>query len=257
MSTTTDNLGMFLYVPASDGAQTFNIDRCISDNFKLLDKMLNIYSYDSTFTYSSGMFVMDDGIIYRSLTDNNVGKALTNTTYWEKVLFDNTTNLMNILRPIGQPIMRLDDTIFDDERRLEGAEVSRETYSSLFAIYGTTYGVGDGSTTFNLPDYRGRVAWGTSAGSFGYINAGLPNITGRWTVSGADGNNPSLRGAFYRYGTHTSAGKGHNSGQSQPTIGFDASLPSATNINANGIYRDDCYTVQPPAIRVRFVTRYK
>jgi microcystin-dependent protein len=35
-----------------------------------------------------------------------------------------------------------------------GAAVSRATYSALFARIGTTYGVGDGSTTFNLPDYR-------------------------------------------------------------------------------------------------------
>lgn len=38
-----------------------------------------------------------------------------------------------------------------------GQAVSRTTYSALFAIISTTYGVGDGSTTFNLPDLRGRV----------------------------------------------------------------------------------------------------
>lgn len=38
-----------------------------------------------------------------------------------------------------------------------GAAVSRATYASLFAVIGTTYGSGDGSTTFNLPDSRGRV----------------------------------------------------------------------------------------------------
>ncbi len=38
-----------------------------------------------------------------------------------------------------------------------GAAVSRTTYADLFAVIGTTYGIGDGSTTFNLPDSRGRV----------------------------------------------------------------------------------------------------
>lgn len=38
-----------------------------------------------------------------------------------------------------------------------GQNVSRTSYSSLFSVIGTTYGVGDGSTTFNLPDLRGRV----------------------------------------------------------------------------------------------------
>lgn len=41
-----------------------------------------------------------------------------------------------------------------------GQAVSRTTYADLFTALGTTYGAGDGSTTFNLPDMRGRVAAG-------------------------------------------------------------------------------------------------
>ena len=37
----------------------------------------------------------------------------------------------------------------------DGSEVSREAYSELFAVLGTKAGAGDGSTTFNLPDFRG------------------------------------------------------------------------------------------------------
>ena len=40
----------------------------------------------------------------------------------------------------------------------DGSAVSRTTYAALFAVIGTTYGAGDGSTTFNLPDSRGRTA---------------------------------------------------------------------------------------------------
>lgn len=39
-----------------------------------------------------------------------------------------------------------------------GQAISRTTYAALFAAMGTTYGTGDGSTTFNLPDRRGRVS---------------------------------------------------------------------------------------------------
>ena len=42
----------------------------------------------------------------------------------------------------------------------DGSAVSRATYYALFAAIATTYGAGDGSTTFNLPDLRGRVAAG-------------------------------------------------------------------------------------------------
>jgi microcystin-dependent protein len=41
-----------------------------------------------------------------------------------------------------------------------GQAVSRTTYDNLFAVIGTTYGAGDGSTTFNLPDLRGRAVAG-------------------------------------------------------------------------------------------------
>jgi microcystin-dependent protein len=47
----------------------------------------------------------------------------------------------------------------------DGSVVSRTTYASLFAIIGTIYGAGDGSTTFNLPDLRGRVPAGLDAGA--------------------------------------------------------------------------------------------
>lgn len=44
----------------------------------------------------------------------------------------------------------------------DGSSISRSTYSELFGLIGTTYGTGDGSTTFNLPDLSGRVALGCS-----------------------------------------------------------------------------------------------
>lgn len=53
-----------------------------------------------------------------------------------------------------------------------GAAVSRTTYSALFSIIGTAFGTGDGSTTFNLPDYTNRVAQGLGTG---YVEAGLPD----------------------------------------------------------------------------------
>lgn len=42
----------------------------------------------------------------------------------------------------------------------DGSAVSRTTYADLFTLVSTSYGIGDGSTTFNLPDYRGRAGIG-------------------------------------------------------------------------------------------------
>ena len=44
--------------------------------------------------------------------------------------------------------------------KANGAAISRASYSSLFSAIGTTYGVGDGSTTFNIPDLRGEFLRG-------------------------------------------------------------------------------------------------
>lgn len=155
---------------------------------------------------------------------------------------------------IGQPIIRLNDELNSDEIRLEGAEVSRDTYASLFAIYGTTYGAGDGVLTFNLPDFRDRTIWGSD--SFGYVEAGLPNITGkssyRTYTQGA--NNPSQlqNGCIIQGGDN-------GSWWGRPTSEAGGNYFTHLSIDAsksNDIY-GNADTVRPPAIKVRVVTRYK
>src|SRR3990167_3176576 len=47
----------------------------------------------------------------------------------------------------------------------DGTAVSRTTYAALFTAIGTTFGTGDGSTTFNVPDLRGRAPIGIGTGS--------------------------------------------------------------------------------------------
>ena len=49
----------------------------------------------------------------------------------------------------------------------DGTAVSRTTYASLFAVVSTTFGSGDGSTTFNLPNYTGRMPYGATIGTIG------------------------------------------------------------------------------------------
>ena len=46
----------------------------------------------------------------------------------------------------------------------DGAEVDRTTFADLFGVIGTSHGEGDGATTFNLPDYRGRFLRGVDSG---------------------------------------------------------------------------------------------
>ena len=72
-----------------------------------------------------------------------------------------------------------------------GQAISRTTYAALFALVGTTFGGGDGSTTFNLPDLRGRVPagvdnmGGAAAGRIGTVATDAGTIVG--TTLGSTG----------------------------------------------------------------------
>lgn len=82
----------------------------------------------------------------------------------------------------------------------DGSAVSRTTYAALFAIVGTTYGAGNGSTTFNLPDLRGKIPVGRDSGQTEFdvlgetggaktqalTQANLPNITGALGLHGGE-----------------------------------------------------------------------
>lgn len=55
----------------------------------------------------------------------------------------------------------------------DGSAVSRTVYTTLFTVIGTTYGSGDGSTTFNVPNIKGRVVTGYDAAQSEFQTIGL------------------------------------------------------------------------------------
>lgn len=81
-----------------------------------------------------------------------------------------------------------------------GAAVSRTDYADLFAVIGTTYGAGDGSTTFNVPDLRGRTVVGQGTGtapdrSFKALGEADGTETHTLTVNEMPAHNHALRSA--------------------------------------------------------------
>lgn len=124
-----------------------------------------------------------------------------------------------------------------------GAAVSRTTYADLFALLSTAFGEGDGSTTFNLPDFRDKTFWGANGNLKEVIAAGLPNLYG--TAGGVS------------LGSHTGV--------------FKNSKSRSENIDGTPYYKafdiifsahdyDSIYgnstTVQPPAIAVNIFIKY-
>lgn len=199
--------------------------------------------YEPNTEYSVGSLVkavnnQGNVTIYKSLTDSNVGRPVTDTAHWSVFQSDGSLALANY--EIGLPQPTFSNNLLANEIWLEGQEVSRTTYANLFAIYGTTYGEGNGTSTFKLPDCRERVLWGST--SFGYKSAGLPNITGTF----ANTDDIYATGAFYVTSQNYGTDDGRNT---QHVYGFDAS-------RSNPIYGNSS-TVQPPAIKCRVKTRFQ
>ena len=143
---------------------------------------------------------------------------------------------LDALMPAGEFVICAGTTLPPRTLLCNGAAVSRTTYSRLFTAIGTKYGSGDGSTTFNLPNLDGRVLQGTSDTSKvgQYLEASLPNITGKITTPGA------CEGAFYVLSDYESLSQG-NLYQMTNKV-FDASLSS--HVYAGGLLQPLALTCQ-------------
>lgn len=122
-----------------------------------------------------------------------------------------------------------------------GQAVSRTTYSALFGVLSTTYGAGDGSTTFNLPDKRDRASFGK--GDMGGTAANrITNQSGGWegdtlgasggaqTHTLTTGEIPSLTGTLQIYISDTTSNPtGSVVGVGQPSKPY-----SSTNVTFTG-----------------------
>ena len=87
--------------------------------------------------------------------------------------------------------------------RCDGAAISRTTYAALFAEIGVSYGAGDGSTTFNIPDYRGRVpvGWDTAVG--GVFADRIPTATANTRTLGSVGGAATVTLTTAQLASHT------------------------------------------------------
>ena len=80
--------------------------------------------------------------------------------YYDGTTWNEVGTTIATLSPTGSIVQFAGSTAPTGWLLCEGQAVSRTTYADLFAIIGTTYGTGNGSTTFNLPNLKGRVPVG-------------------------------------------------------------------------------------------------
>jgi microcystin-dependent protein len=112
-----------------------------------------------------------------------------------------------------------------------GQAVNRTTYATLFTAISTTYGVGDGSTTFNLPDLRGRAVFGEDdmgGSAANRVTAGVSGITG--TTLGAAGGSEAMH--QHNHGI-TDAGHVHSTAFNWATTGGGGTAAQATTSGLN------------------------
>ena len=119
----------------------------------------------------------------------------------------NLTNLPNTGSPTGTVVSFAGASAPGGWLPCDGTAVSRTTYATLFGVVGTTYGAGDGSTTFNLPDLRGRAVIGVGQGS-GLSNRTLAQQVGAETHTLTVGEMPSHNHSFQSYQDGASFGSG-------------------------------------------------
>ena len=131
----------------------------------------------------------------------------------------------------------------------DGGEVSRADYPYLFSVIGTTYGEGDGNTTFNLPNLKDKFIEGAGTNAVGTeMSAGLPNITGDFHTYDYK---PSLAsGAFIKTIANENSSSNVSPTTTDPFTNFEFDASRSNSIYGNSD------TVQPPAICMNYIIKY-
>jgi microcystin-dependent protein len=132
----------------------------------------------------------------------------------------------------------------------DGSAVSRTVYASLFASVGTGYGTGDGSTTFNLPDFRGRFAryndnMGTVAGAAGRDTGRVHgSIQAQATAkNGLSVTNNSVTTGTMNSNTSHSHTTSLGSGSYAHTGGFGGVSAGGTSAPSNSVNIDHTHSI--------------
>ena len=127
--------------------------------------------------------------------------------------------------PSGTVVPWSDSSIPSGFLECNGQAVSRSTYATLFGIIGTTYGAGNGSTTFNVPDLQDNVAVGKSGTKNLGSTGGANTVASSGNVGGSTAN-ATLSTAQLASHTHPISGNGAGVGGNQISSGPTFQLTS-------------------------------
>ena len=220
---------------------TYSVSNSTTSNSKIV-----------TITYPSGYnyeYSLDSGKTWKTVTSTTKKiEFQTNGTVIARVndgknYVTGSTETVNGIdnTPIGTILIYSGKTIPTGYLECNGQAVSRTTYSKLFAVIGTTYGSGDGSTTFNLPNLSGRVALGKGTGTDS-------NSTSKTFNQGSKGGEytHALTVAELPSHTHTYTGSANTVGNNSSSIKatFNGSSVTVTDLQSKNYHT---HNVVPPS----------
>lgn len=148
------------------------------------------------------------------------------------------------LVPVGTVMAFAGSTAPEGWLMCDGSAVVRTTYANLWAVLGTTYGSGDGSTTFNLPDALGRSIVGAGSGS-GLTARTLSTKSGSEAVTIGTSNLPPHTHGLNNH-THTLGGHTHTTSVNPPNTGSGDENNSHYH-GANSGYHEHSYKIAATA----------
>lgn len=134
--------------------------------------------------------------------------------------------------PIGTIVEFGSSTIIPEGWMIcDGRAISRTTYSDLFAVIGTTFGTGDGTATFNLPDFRSRipVGYNNSDTDFNAIGKKGGSKTKTLSIDNVPSHTHTFTANAHAHGlnSHTHSVPAHSHGLNSHTHSFSATTKSS------------------------------
>jgi len=142
----------------------------------------------------------------------------------------------------------------------DGSAVSRTTYSALFGVVSTTYGAGDGSSTFNVPNLSDKIAMGKSGTKALASTGGANTVTSTGNVGGSTANASITTGQLAAHthgcavrGPQASSGPGKTEAINGSTSSTGSDEGHSHNMSAN--FSGDATSVLQPYLTLIYVIK--
>jgi microcystin-dependent protein len=176
--------------------------------------------------------------------------------------------LSTLLIPSGTIAMWPTVTPPTDWLLCDGTAVSRTTYSTLFVLFGTTFGAGNGSTTFNLPNYKNRMPYGADTVALGATGGSANSVVVSHTHTATSTSTSTVTDPGHFHASGWSSGGGGSSAYlkaqnaapevtvintSTQTTGVTVATATATTNTTEGVSGTGANL--PPYLAINFIIK--